>query len=195
MRFITFMRSNAGNTEFINFTESSFNHAIIGNEITDVHNIHFIHNFIRFLEKRSFAIDSSATAMLPTWRVPCRGSACINFPVSGPTKGSQLRNRCSIRRKPLEVLRCFPGHRATGIAAPTAPNTSSSSRGSTIGTPACTRICRPVYRPPRRQRGPSDSRTTHRAPPRSEEFPRTARRNLSAAIRRNTCTICMRARD
>jgi len=150
-----------------------------------------------YSEKRSFATKPSIPRdiVAPTWMVPCRGSAYISFPVSGPTKGSRRRSRCSIRRKRLGALPCFPDRRATDISAPTAPSTSSSSRGSTIGTPACTRICRPVYRPPRRRRGPSGNRTTRRAPPRSEEFPRTTRRNPSVAIRRNTCTIYTRARD
>lgn len=126
-----------------------------------------------------------------TWMAPYQDSGCINSRVSGPTTDSHPRNRCSIRRIRPAVLRCRPGRTAIYISALIAPSTFSSFRGSTIGTPACTRICRPIYRPPRRRRGPSGSPTTRRAPPRSEAFPRTAHRDPpSTAVRRNTCTIC-----
>lgn len=127
-----------------------------------------------------------------TWTVPYQDSACIDFQVSAPTRGSHPRNRCSIRRTRPAVPRCHPGRTTICISAPTAPSTSSSSRGSTIDIPACMRICKPVYRPPRRRKGPSGSPTVHRAPPRSEAFPRTAHRDPpSTAVRRNTCTICV----
>lgn len=123
---------------------------------------------------------------------PYQDSVCINSRVSGPTTGSRHHNRCSIRRTRPAVPRCRLGRTTTYIAAPTAPSTFSSFRGSAIGTPACTRICRPIYRRPRRRRGPSGSLTTRRAPPRSEAFPRTTHRDPpSTAVRHNTCTICM----
>lgn len=123
---------------------------------------------------------------------PYQDSVYINFRVSGPTTDSHPRNRCSIRRTRPAVPRCRPGRTTICISAPTAPSTFSSFHGSTIGTPACTRICRPVYRRPRRQREPSGSPTTRRAPPRSEAFPQTAHQDPpSTAVRRNTCTICM----
>lgn len=126
-----------------------------------------------------------------TWKVPYRDSACTDFPVSAPTTDSRLRNRCSIRRIRPVVPRRHPDRTTICISAPTVPSTSSSSRDSTTGIPACMRICRPVYRPPRRRRGPSGSPTMRHAPPRNEEFPRTVRRGLpSTAAHRNTCTIC-----
>lgn len=139
-------------------------------------NIYFLNNII----------------ILRTWMAPYRDSVYINFRVSGPTTGSHPRNRCSIRRSRPAVLQCRLGRIKICISAPTAPSTFSSFHGSTIGIPACTRICRPIYRPLRRRRGPSGSQTTRHAPPRSEAFPRIAHRDLpSIAVRRNTCTICM----
>lgn len=129
---------------------------------------------------------------LRTWMVPYPDSACRDFRVSGPTMGSRPRNRYSICKSQPAVPRCRPGRTTIYISAPTAPSTSSSFRGSTIDIPTCTRICRPVYRPPRRRRGPSGSPTMRRAPPRSEASLRTAHRDLpSIAARRNTCTICI----
>lgn len=125
-----------------------------------------------------------------TWTAPDRDSVCTDSPVSGPTRGSSRRSRCSSRRIRPAVPRHLPGRTTICIWAPTAPNTSSSSRDLTIGTPACTRICRPAHRPPRRQTEPSGSPTARRAPPRSEECLRTAHRDRpSTAVRRNTCTI------
>lgn len=130
-----------------------------------------------------------------TWMAPCQDSVCTNSRVSGPTTDSHRRSRCSIRRTRPAVPRRRPGRTTICISAPTAPSTSSSFRGSTIGTPACTRICRPIYRRPRRRREPWGSPTARRAPPHSEAFPQTTRRDLpSTAACRNTCTICMNHR-
>lgn len=120
---------------------------------------------------------------------PYQDSVYIDFRVSGPTTGLHLRNHCSIRRSRPAVPQCRLGHTAICISAPIAPNTSSSFRGSTIGTPTCTRIYRPVSRPLRRRRGPSGSLTTRRAPLRSEAFPRTAHLDLLSTVRRNMYMI------
>lgn len=126
-----------------------------------------------------------------TWKVPYRDSACTDFPVSAPTTDSHPRNRCSIRRIRPVVPRRHPDRTTICISAPTVPSTSSSSRDSTTDIRACTRICRPVYRPPRRRREPSGSPTMRRALPRNEEFPRTVRQGLpSTAAHHNMCTIC-----
>lgn len=125
-----------------------------------------------------------------TWTALYRDSVCKDSPASGPTTGSRHRSHCSIRRIRAAARGRFLGRTATCIAAPTVPSTSSSSRDSTIGTPACMRICKPIYRPPRRRRGPSGNPTARRAPPRSEAFLQTAPRDLlSTAACRNTCTI------
>lgn len=127
---------------------------------------------------------------LHTWTVPYQDSACTDFPASGPTTGSRLRNRCSNRRPRLVLPRYHPGRTAICISAPAAPSTSSSSRDSAIGIPAYRRICRPVYRPPRHRKGPSGSPKVRRAPLRSEQFPRTTHRDpLSMAVHRNMYTI------
>lgn len=123
---------------------------------------------------------------------PYQDSVCINSRVFGPTMGSHPRNRCSIRRTRPAVPRYRLGRTTICISAPTAPNTFSSFRGSTIDTPTCMRICRPVYRRPRRRREPSSNPTTRRAPLRSEAFPQTVHQDLpSTVVRRNTYTICM----
>ena len=123
---------------------------------------------------------------------PYQDSACTDFQVFGPTTDSHLRNRCNIRRTQPAVPRCCLGRTMICISAPTAPSTSSSFRGSTIDIPACTKICRPIYRPPRRRKGPSGNLTMRRAPLRSEESPQKAHRDLpSTAARRNMCMICM----
>jgi len=127
-----------------------------------------------------------------TWMAPYQDSACIDSRVFGPTMGSHPRNRCSIRRTRPAVPRCRPGRTTICISTPIAPSTSFSSRGSTIDIPACTRICRPIYRPPRRRKGPSGNPTMRRAPPRNEASPRITHRGPpSTAVRRNTCTICV----
>lgn len=122
---------------------------------------------------------------------PYQDSACTDFLVFGPTMDSYFRNRCSIRRIQPLVPRYRLDRTMICISAPIAPSTSSSSRGSTIDTRACTRICRPVYRPPRRRKEPAGNPIMHRAPPRSEVFPRKAHRDLPSIVaHRNTCTIC-----
>lgn len=120
---------------------------------------------------------------------PYQDSVCIDFRVSGPTTGLHLRNHCSIRKTRPAVPQCRLGHTAICISTPIVPNTSSSFRGSTIDTPTCTRIYRPVSRPLRRRRGPSSSLTTRRAPLRSEAFLRTAHLDLPSTVRRNMYTI------
>lgn len=121
---------------------------------------------------------------------PYQDLACTGSLVFGPTTDSYFRNHCSIRKIQLLVPRYRLDRTMICISAPIAPSTSSSSRGSTIDTRACMRICRPVYRPPRRRKEPAGSPIMHRAPPRSEVFPRKARRDLlSIVVYRNTCTI------
>lgn len=127
-----------------------------------------------------------------TWTAPSRDSGCKDFPASGPTKGSLLRNRCSSRMTRPPARRRLLARTTICISIPTAPNTSSSSRDSTVGRRACRKICRRGYRPPRRRTGPWGRRAGRRAPPRSGAYPRTALLDLLPAPR-NTCTTCIQS--
>jgi len=128
--------------------------------------------------------------ILHTWTVPYQGSACTDSLASEPTTDSRLRNRCNIRRPRPVIPRYHPVRTTICISAPTAPSTSSSSRDSTTGTPACTRICRLVYQPPRHRKEPSGNPKVRRAPHRNEQFPQTTLRDpLSMAVHRNMYTI------